>query len=136
MEDCYVIAAISKPAFTMEQMLDKALTAITETGLYHLAILEWNGFDATNQTWPEMKTHFTEAYDLLQRSGAGTAKTHGYHQGNLTQEDDDDSIGSIRSSLTTIHQAHNANTVAINDNLSAITAESAQQRKTIEMLQQ
>ena len=121
----------------MEQVLDKAITTITETGLYHTALLEWNGFDPADQTWPELKTHFTEAYDLLQQSGADTSATHGYHQGNWVQEEaDDDSIGSIRSSLTTIYQAHNANTVAINDNLSAITTESAQQRRSIEALQQ
>ena len=121
----------------MEQVIDKAITAITETGLYHTALLEWNGFDPANQTWPELKSHFTEAYDLLQRSGAGTSAAHGYHQGNWVQEaDDDNSVGSIRSSLTNIHQAHNANTVAINDNLSAITTESALQQKAIEALQQ
>ena len=57
----------------MEQMVDKAITAIIETGLYQTAILEWNGFAEADKTWPQLRVHFTEAYDLLQRSGAGTA---------------------------------------------------------------
>ena len=107
-----------------------------QNGLYHLTLLEWNGFDEANQTWPELKAHYTEAYDLLQRSGAGIAGEHGYHHGNSVLDIDDDSLDSIKTSITNIHQAHNANTVAINDNISAITAEASQQRTTIEALQQ
>ena len=136
LEDCYITAIIAKPPFTMEQMIDKAMTAITETGQYHVAILEWNGFDAENQTWPELKAHFTEAYDLLQRTGAGTARDHGYHQGNNAVDGDDDSLGSLRTSVTNIHQAHNANAHAMNDNISALTAEATSQRETIAALQQ
>ena len=115
----------------MEQMVDKAITAITETGLYQVAILEWNSFDAEHMTWPELKAHFTEVYDLPQRSGAGTATDHGYHQGNNTLDIDDDSLGSIKTSITSIHQAHNVNAVAMNENISAITAESTRQKDTI-----
>ena len=117
----------------MEQMVDKAITAVMETGLYQTAILEWNNFDEANRTWPQLRVHFTEAYDLLQRSGAGTARDHGYHHGNNAIDEDDDSLGSIMASM---HQAHNANATAMNENISVITAESARQKEIIAALQQ
>ena len=72
-------------------MIDKALIAIQSTGLFEIAVLEWNGFDAMNQTWPEFKEHFAEAYDSRLASGAGTASQSGYH--NAYNAVDDDSIG-------------------------------------------
>ena len=64
-EECYVIALRAKPAYTVEQLIDKAVTSVQLTGLYPTALLEWNGFAEENKTWPEMKSHFTEVYDLL-----------------------------------------------------------------------
>ena len=117
----------------MEQMVDKAITAIIETGLYQTAIREWNSFDEGNKTWPQLRVHFTEAYDLLQRSGADTVRDHGYHHGNNAIDEEDDSLGSI---ITSMHQAHNANATAMNENISVITAESARQKEIIATLQQ
>ena len=34
LEDCYVISVDAKPAYTQDQMIDKAITAIQRTGLY------------------------------------------------------------------------------------------------------
>ena len=58
-----------------------------------------------------------------------------YHQGNNTVEADNDSLGSIKTSITNIHQAHNANAVAMTNNIPAIPAESAQQKEKIAELQ-
>ena len=44
LEDCYVMAITQPPAYTSEQMIDKAVTAIQTTGLFPTAILDWNGF--------------------------------------------------------------------------------------------
>ena len=65
LEDCYIYALWEKLAITMEQLIDKVVTGVQLTGLYPTALLEWNGFDDDNQTWPELKPHFTEAYNLL-----------------------------------------------------------------------
>ena len=46
-----------KPLYTMEQLIDKAIMAIQRTGLYELALLEWQGFDAANKTWQQLKLH-------------------------------------------------------------------------------
>ena len=45
LEDCCVQSITQPPAYTAEQMVDKALTAIQLTCLFPTAILEWNGFD-------------------------------------------------------------------------------------------
>ena len=82
LEECFVVALVAKPAYSTEQMVDKALIDIQLTSLYSTAILEWNAIDEVNQTWPEFKAHFTEAYDPRIRLGAGTAGTMGYHGAN------------------------------------------------------
>ena len=48
----------------MDQMIDKATISIQQTGLYELAILEWNGIDPVNKDWPNLKSHFGEAYNV------------------------------------------------------------------------
>ena len=40
LEECYTIAIIALPPYVMEQMIDNALIAIQQTGLYELAILK------------------------------------------------------------------------------------------------
>ena len=91
LKECFVVALVAKPAYTMEQMVDKALIAVQRTGHYATAILEWNAVDVMNQTWTEFKMHFTEAYDLHIHSGAGTAGTMWYHGVNNATGADDDS---------------------------------------------
>ena len=61
LEDCYVQSITQQPAYTSEQMVDKAFTAIQTTRLSPTAILEWNGCMDCHQTWPEFKSHFQEA---------------------------------------------------------------------------
>lgn len=115
-------------------MIDKAVTSVQLTGLYPTALLEWNGFTEENKTWPGLKTHFTEAYDLLLTTGGGTTGAAGYQGANHTTEDDDDSITSITASITNMHIANNANAQAINDNMSTITAETRELRAMINQL--
>ena len=44
----FMVALMAKPAYTMDQMVDKALIAVQRTGLYATAILEWNVVDVMN----------------------------------------------------------------------------------------
>ena len=55
-------------------------------GLYKLAILKWNGFDAGHKTWPDFKAHFGKAYDTFLRLEAGTANVNGYHVAGMTNK--------------------------------------------------
>ena len=134
LEECFVFALASKPPYTEEQMVDKAITAIQSTGLYETAILEWQGFDDANKTWPELKSHFGEAYEIRIASGAGTARGHGY--ANNTMDDDDDSIASITQSIHTIQLANNASNQVMNDNISQITSQTESLRQAIADTQQ
>ena len=135
LEECYVIALRAKPAYTVEQLINKAVTSAQLTGLYPTALLEWNGFATENKTWPELKKHFTEAYDLLLTTGGGTSGSAGYHGANAaTTEEDDDSMTSITTSIANMHIANNANAQVINDNMSSITAETRELRAMIAQL--
>ena len=99
LKECFVVALVAKPAYTMDKMVDKALITVQRTGLYATAILEWNVVDFMNQTFPEFKMHFTEAYDLRIHSGAGTAGTMGYHGVNNATGANDDSWSSTNEGL-------------------------------------
>ena len=119
LEDCYVQSITQPPAYTSEQMVDKALTAIQTTGLFPTAILEWNGFMDAHQTWPEFKSHFQEAYELQLQSG-GFNGNNPYHGAANAFTDGDDSIDEINESITNIHRAHNANTEATSTEMAAL----------------
>jgi hypothetical protein len=109
LEECYVNSIINKLAYTMEQLIDKAIVAIQKTNLYKTALLEWEAFDEINKTWNELKAHFTEAYEVrLRSSGTSTASFHGYVI-NAEAEEDDSSVATIQESLNTIHIANHAN---------------------------
>ena len=43
LEDCYSNSIRNPPPYTLDQLIYNAKTAIQETGLCSLAILEWNG---------------------------------------------------------------------------------------------
>ena len=88
---------ITRPPYTQEQMIDKALIAIQLTGAYEIVTQEWAGFAATEKTWHQLKAHFTEAYDIRLSSGAGTAGMAGYH--GAANVVDNDSLGSITQSI-------------------------------------
>ena len=79
-------------------MIDKSYITVQRTGLYELAILEWNRFDPVNKTWPDFKANFGKAWYSCLRLGVDTANTNGYHcAANATDLDlaDNDSISSI-----------------------------------------
>ena len=69
LEECFVFSLVAKPAYNDEQVIDRAITAITTTRLFSQAVIEWNGFDDANKTWPELKSHFADAYTAWTESG-------------------------------------------------------------------
>ena len=121
-------------------MADKALIAIQPTSLYYTAILEWNGIDEGNETWPKFKAHFTEAYDLRIRLGAGTACTMGYHCANNTEVLEDGSWASINKGLMDqlkqVQLTNNNSAQATNDSVSALTVETRDLRAALLQTQQ
>ena len=124
LEECYIQALRNKPAYTVEQMLDKAQTAIERTGLFATALLEWNGAeDAFRRSWVNFKNHFVEAYDVWLNSGGGTQAGQNYQgAANATTGQDDDSIATtIVQSVQQMALANNTNAQAVHDALSAIS---------------
>ena len=56
LEEFYVPSVATKPAYTQEQMIDKALTAIQRTGLYPTSILEYQVFPTEKKIGQNSKT--------------------------------------------------------------------------------
>lgn len=96
LEECFILAKCNKLAYIKAQMIEKALTATQSTGLFPLAVLEWDRFSKQNKTWPEFKSHFNfiEAYEIWLTGGASTtacSNGNGYLNATNTQDSTDDS---------------------------------------------
>ena len=121
LEELYADSVRAGIPYTTEQLLDRALDNIKKTGLFIMAVVEWNGFDPANKTWNEFKAHFTEAYEARLDSGP-TAATAGYHGTAMASTEDDDSLGSIAGSLAQMQMANNANTRVLHESITGISA--------------
>ena len=45
LEECYMVAMSTKPAYTMDQLINKAYMAILQIGLYETPCAEYRGMD-------------------------------------------------------------------------------------------
>jgi hypothetical protein len=59
-----VIALITKPPYTKEQMINQAVVAIQATGLFEAAMEKWHALDPEDQEWLNVKEHFGSAFDV------------------------------------------------------------------------
>ena len=59
-----MLAIPTKPTYTMKQLIDKAYTAILQTGLYETPCAEFRGVDPKNQTYATLKEHMMQAFEL------------------------------------------------------------------------
>ena len=113
LEDCYVLSVAAKPAYTKKQMIDKALTAMQHTWLYPTNILEYQAFPTENKNWAEFKNHFAEAYIIRLQSGKSWGNP--YHgAANAYENNDNDIITTLQSTLYNLTHASNANTNELN----------------------
>ena len=121
-----MIALVTKPPYTKEQMIDKAVVAIQATCLFEAALEKWHVLNTTDQNWLDVKEHFGSAFDIWLTSGAGTGPSQGYHGANMGY-DDDDSINTIGEKLTKqvniVTRAHNANIQVTSEGIAALRAE-------------
>jgi hypothetical protein len=131
LETARMMSILAKIPYTMDQLLDKALTKIQVTNQFRNALVDWATYVAENPTvnnnWNDFKDHFIQAYTVNQ--AALTMAQAGYHSAANTQEEypDDDSLESIQASLVSIQMANNASVQTTNDQLSALTANTQQQ---------
>ena len=123
LEECYVVALVTKLQYAKEQMINKAVLAIQATGLFETAMEKWHAFDPADQEWLDVKEHFGSAYDVWLTSGAGTGTIGGYHGANMGY-DDNDSIGTISEKMTemvnNVTRAHNVNSVVTSEGIAAL----------------
>ena len=64
LEECYMVAMPTKPAYTMEQLIDKVYTTTLQTGLYKTPCAEFCGMDTEHQTYLMLKEHMMQAFEL------------------------------------------------------------------------
>ena len=128
--DFYVLSVSAKLAYTQERMIDKALTAIQRTGLYPIAIVEYQGFTQENKNREEFKSHFAEAYMIRLQSGQSYGNP--YHGAtNAYEADNNDSITTLHNTIANLTHAANANTTDLNAKITNMVSEMHALRTTV-----
>ena len=120
LEDAFEWMVLNPPALTEAQLVDKALTAVKQCGLFETAVVAWTAL--ADHSWQSFKNHFGTAVSVRMESGMGTAGTHNYVNNTQEAEDDDSSIESIRRYLGGVQLANNTNVQTMNNNLQQVTA--------------
>ena len=95
LEECYMVAMTTKPAYTMEQLIDKAYTAILQTGLYELPCAEFCGMEPEHQTYAMLKENMMQVFELRLQMGTSGEQNTSYN----AYRADDDLMGTITESL-------------------------------------
>ena len=94
LETARMMSILAKIPYTMEQLLDKALTKIQVTNQFRNALVDWATYVAddtiNNNNWTDFKDHFIQAYTVNQ--AALTMAQAGYHSAANANKDynDDD----------------------------------------------
>ena len=129
-----MIALVTKPPYTKDQMINMAVVAIQATGLFKASMEKWHAVMPTDQNWLDVKEHFGSAFDVWLTSGADTGASQGYH-GTSMGYDDDDSINTIGEKLTEqvniVTRAYNASRQVTSEDIAALRAEGVQQRQEL-----
>ena len=123
-EECYMVAMSTKPAYTMDQLINKAYMAILQIGLYETPCAEYRGMDPVYQTYATLKEPMMQAFKLRLQMGTEGGQNTVYSAAYNTT--DNDSMGTITESLTNMQLANNAAATTINDNMSVITHKTAE----------
>ena len=135
LEECFMYATTYKPAYTLEQLIDRALTTKNQVGLYRTACMEWEAMDMDQRTCPTLKAHFVEAYKARLHSGLETGAQHGYH-GAANTTNDNNSLASIANSIAHIQIANSAQTHAMQEIMTALSEETRDLRDSLANIQQ
>ena len=134
LEEMFILSTKYPPAFTMEQMVGKAKTAMEKCGLFQTHLNEWSQFTLPNQDWKGMTDHFGEAYDnMLVSAPLGVPNTILNAQ-ELT--DEDDSVNTITDVMSTMQMASNANAQSMNAGMTAMLQEISTLRAEVQASRQ
>ena len=80
---CYMVAMSTKLAYTMDQLINKAYTAILQTGLYETQCMEYKGMEPENQTYATLKEHM-EQMEVATPSNKETWRQYGHQYRRYT----------------------------------------------------
>ena len=90
-----MVAITNKPAYMMEQLINKAYTAILQTGLYETPYMEFCRMDDEHQTYAMLKEHMMQVFKLRLQVGTVDGKNTAYN----AYGDDENLMGTIMESL-------------------------------------
>ena len=80
------LAEAARVPYTLEQRLAIAIGIIERTGKFGSALKEWYALPVMNQTWPQFKTHFKEARNMLKKTGQLDINNNPFLQANNIRE--------------------------------------------------
>lgn len=58
-------------------------------GMYNDEVKEWRQKDPANQTWPNLKTHFSNAYFEMKEDNDMGMKAPGFHAANVAERQEE-----------------------------------------------
>ena len=97
--ECYMVAISTKAVYTMDQLINKAYTAMLLTGLYKTPCIEFKGMETEHQTYATLKEHMMQAFELrLQMETWGDQNTAFNSMYNTA---DDNLMETIKKSIQT-----------------------------------
>ena len=88
LEKCYMVAMPTKPAYTTDQLIDKAYMAILQTGLYKTPCAEYKVMEPKNQTYATLKEHMMQAFELRLQMGTSVDQNTAFNEMYNTTTDD------------------------------------------------
>ena len=108
-------------------MCDMAITSLQLTGLYSDALTEYERLPVAQQTWDDLKTHFTSAYNTKLIAGTQTAGQHGYAATTILESEEalNNIEQSLNHELTNLQVANHANHQSTQDMIQAFTQQLA-----------
>ena len=75
-------------AYTPAHLIERTHAQDKRSGLYPIAVVEWEGFTAIIKTWPEWKSQLIKVCELREASGISVAQA-GYHKAANVHEDEE-----------------------------------------------
>jgi hypothetical protein len=102
-EDCQEIQMLGDDPYTPTQLLNNAIRLFLGCGHYHRNFEEWDGKDAANKIWINLKPFIQEAYQHCLNATGNMAGKHGYVQNAFASleelDDNNDDIAKVMTQM-------------------------------------
>ena len=77
------LAIAGRRPYTQAQLVDFGVTLITKTNNFETTLLNWHNLPDIQQTWPNFKSHFSNARHNLKKVRGKTMRSTSYHQASM-----------------------------------------------------